>query len=57
MTDAITLLITLIRTSISWVFSAEIADGVSIGWIVVTVFLISFLIRLILHRSGGADNG
>lgn len=57
MTDAITLLITLIRSALSWVFSAEILSGVSIGWVVVTVFLISFLIRMILHRSGGSDNG
>ena len=49
MQDAITLFYQILQILVSWIFSAEIVSGVSIGWIFVSVAIFSILVRSILN--------
>ena len=55
MSDAIEILYEIYFAFVNWVFnSANIIPGVSIGWIAVTVFIFSILIRSLINvaRAG-----
>lgn len=58
MQDAITLFYKVLQILLSWIFSAEIVSGVSIGWIFVSVAIFSILVRSILNvpRSSNSLN-
>ncbi len=58
MSDAITLFYQILQILVSWIFSAEIVSGVSIGWIFVSVAIFSILVRSILNvpRSSNSLN-
>lgn len=58
MQDAITLFYQILQILVSWIFSAEIVSGVSIGWIFVSVAIFSILVRSILNvpRSSNSLN-
>lgn len=49
MSDAITLFYKVLQIIVSWVFSAELVNGVSIGWIFVSIAIFGILIRSILN--------
>lgn len=49
MSDAITLFYKVLQIIVSWIFSAELVSGVSIGWIFVSVAIFGILIRSILN--------
>lgn len=49
MSDAITLFYQILQILVSWIFSAEIVSGVSIGWVFVCVVIFGLLIRNILN--------
>ena len=49
MADAITLFYKVLQIIVSWVFSAELVSGVSIGWIFVCIAIFGILIRSILN--------
>lgn len=49
MQDAITLFYQILQILVSWIFSAEIVSGVSIGWVFVSVVVFGLLIRNILN--------
>lgn len=49
MVDAITLFYKVLQIIVSWVFSAELVSGVSIGWIFVSIAIFGILIRSILN--------
>lgn len=58
MSDAITLFYKILHILVSWIFDAEIVNGVSIGWIFVSVAIFSILVRSILNvpRSSNSLN-
>lgn len=58
MSDAITLFYKILNILVSWIFDAEIVNGVSIGWIFVSVAIFSILVRSILNvpRSSNSLN-
>ena len=58
MQDAITLFYQVFQILVSWIFSAEIVSGVSIGWVFVSVAIFSILVRSILNvpRSSNSLN-
>lgn len=49
MSDAITLFYKVLQIIVSWVFSAELVSGVSIGWVFVSILVFSLLVRNILN--------
>lgn len=49
MADAITLFYKVLQIIVSWIFSAELVSGVSIGWIFVSISIFGILIRSILN--------
>lgn len=49
MQDAITLFYKILNILVSWIFSAEIVTGVSIGWVFVCIVIFGLLIRNILN--------
>ena len=49
MQDAITLFYKILNILVSWIFSAEIVTGVSIGWVFVSIVVFGLLIRNILN--------
>lgn len=58
MSDAITLFYKVLQIIVSWIFSAELVSGVSIGWIFVSIAIFGILIRSILNvpRSSNSLN-
>jgi len=63
--DALELLFTIYTSFMDWVFSAEFFTGVSIGWVLVSSFIMSIMIRNIINlpkrasniKVGGSDRG
>lgn len=49
MQDAIKLFYQILHILVSWIFSAEIVSGVSLGWVFVSIIVFSLLIRNILN--------
>lgn len=56
MTDALSLLLNMISSTISWFFTINFG-GIYIGWILVTGVLIGLLLKFFLQNRGGEDNG
>ena len=54
MITAVNLLLSLISAALSWFFSLNF-EGIYIGWIFISVIVISFLIRFFLHQKGEND--
>ena len=50
----VSMFLSVIQEAISCIFSLEIADGVSLGWIFIVVVLMFIIIKFFL---GGNDNG
>ena len=46
--QVLNLILGLFNSVISWFFSAEIMEGVSLGWIFITVIVMFMLIRFFL---------
>ena len=49
MSEAIILFYKVLQIIVSWLFSAELVSGVSIGWVFVSVAIFGILIRSILN--------
>lgn len=46
--QVLNLILSLFNSVLSWFFSAEIMEGVSLGWIFITVIIIFMLIKFFL---------
>lgn len=51
----VNMFLSVIQAAITMLFSLEITNGVSLGWIFIVVIIMFLLIKFFL--SGGSDNG
>lgn len=54
--EIVDFILALFKTAFAWIFTLEITEGVSIGWILIVVIIMSILIKFFL-KNGGSDNG
>lgn len=47
--EGLNLLLSLITGSITWFFNAEVIQGVTLGWILIVVVIMSFIIKQFLR--------
>ena len=52
--QVLNLILSLFNSVLSWFFSSEIMEGVSLGWVFITVLIMFMLIRFFLK---GDNNG